>query len=107
MKASARKSFGEYKPIIIHPHMHLPEIDGRTEVVGQRGRLEVIIPQTKHYQGPTEVWHSKRGVTFVDRSDAVAYAQCEIERRNAARAKARADYEARQNRYKQQRAARA
>jgi len=69
MKSSARKSLGEYKPVIVHG-------GGRTEVVGQRGH-------TEHWQAFTncgETYRAVRGVTFKDREDAVAYAQKHIDR---------------------------
>lgn len=97
MKASARKSYGEYKPLIVHP-------SGRTEVVGQRGHLERIQPQTKFYDGPLEVWHAHRGVTFKSREEAVRYAQQHIDRLIENRARKLAEYEARQKRYAEQKA---
>lgn len=69
MKASARKSLGEFKPLIVHAN-------GRTEIVGQRGH-------TEHWQAFTnggETYHARRGVTFTEREDAVAYAQRHIDR---------------------------
>ena len=69
MKASARKSLGEYKPLIIHD-------SGRTEVVGQRGHTEHWIALTNS----GETYRPRRGVTFVDRDKAVAYAQRHIDR---------------------------
>ncbi|PQV52917.1 hypothetical protein LX70_04023 [Defluviimonas denitrificans] len=76
MKASARKSLGEFKPLIIHD-------SGRTEVVGKRGH-------TEHWQALTnggETYHPVRGVTFPDRGEAVAYAQRHIDRLLEARAR--------------------
>lgn len=76
MRAAARKSFGEFKPMIIHK-------DGRTEIVGQRGRVEQIQPQTKFYSGPSEVYRARRGVTFSTKDEAVAFAQLQINARLA------------------------
>lgn len=56
MRASARKSFGEYKSMIVHG-------SGRTEIVRQRVYLEIGQPETKFYSGPSEVWHARRGGT--------------------------------------------
>ena len=101
MKASARKSYGEYKPMIVHPGIRGRS---RSEIVGQRGHMQRIQPQTKFYEGPTEIWHARRGVTFKDRAEAIAYAQKVIDVRKAAHEKYMADYEARQARYAAQRA---
>ena len=64
MKASARKSHGEFKPVIIHPN-------GRNETVGRNTR----------YCPYTHREFSRRGVTFEKRPDAVAYAAQVINRR--------------------------
>lgn len=84
MKASARKSLGEFKPLIIHA-------SGRTEVVGQRGHTEHWIALTNG----GETYHARRGVTFKTREEAVAYAQARIDRLTEFAAKRRAEYEAR------------
>lgn len=89
MKASARKSLGEYKPMIQHA-------SGRTEIVGKRGYNEHWIALTN----AGETWRWRRGLTFKNREDAVAYAQKHIdslveaiERRKAARAERHTRYE--------------
>lgn len=95
MKASARKSLGEYKPVIVHGN-------GRTEVVGQRGH-------TEHWQALTncgETYHARRGVTFPDRADAVAYAQRHIERLREFKAKCDRERAERHARYAEQAEAR-
>lgn len=69
MKASARKSLGEFKPLIVHD-------SGRTEVVGQRGHTEHWLALTNG----GETYRARRGVTFAARADAVAYAQRHIDR---------------------------
>jgi len=69
MKASARKSLGEYKPLIIHD-------SGRTEVIGKRSHTEHWIALTN--AGTTQ--HFSRGVTYAERADAVAHAQKHIDR---------------------------
>lgn len=69
MKASARKSLGEFKPLIVHD-------SGRTEVVGQRGRAEHWVALTDS----GETYRAIRGVTFKAREDAIAYAQQHIDR---------------------------
>lgn len=66
MKASARKSLGEYKPLIIHA-------SGRTEVIGKR--------EATGYQARVEGKERyRRGLTFTDRAAAMAYAQRHIDR---------------------------
>jgi len=78
--ASARKSYGAYKPVIVHIH----STGGTsTEIVGQRGYREHIIPLTKWYDGPTDVYHAQRGITFATRTEAVTYAQSVIDLRRA------------------------
>jgi hypothetical protein len=84
MKASARKSLGEFKPLIIHS-------DGRTEVVGQRGRTEHWVALTNS----GETYRARRGITFETSEEAIAYAQNRIDRLNEFVAKRRAEYEAR------------
>ncbi len=84
MKAGARKSLGEYKPLVIHS-------SGRTEVVGQRGTEELWVALTNG--GST--YRARRGVTFATRKDAVAYAQKTIDRTNERIAKSKAAYSAR------------
>jgi hypothetical protein len=79
MKAGARKSYGEYKPLIITEHFGRV----RTEVLGQRSYIQKIQPLTKFYDGPTRVKHNLRGLTFPTREEAVAYAEAEIRRREA------------------------
>lgn len=88
MRASARKSYGEYKPVIVHTN-------GRTEIVGQKGRLDRIQAQTVFYSGPSEIWRGRRGVTFTERDDAVAYAQRVINRREKAHDEYMREYNAR------------
>ncbi|WP_085044314.1 hypothetical protein [Ensifer aridi] len=95
MKPSARKSYGEFKPVIIHD-------SGRTEIVGQRGHVQRVRPETVFYSGPTEIHHSERGVTFTDRGDAIAYARRVIEDRKASYAAREAEREARHKRYAEQ-----
>ena len=84
MKASARKSLGEYKPLIIHS-------SGRTEVVGQRGTTELWVALTNG--GST--YRARRGVTFADRTDAIAHAQKVIDKTDERIAKSKAAYAAR------------
>lgn len=84
MKASARKSLGEFKPLIVHA-------SGRTEVVGQRGNTEHWVALTNS----GETYHARRGVTFKTREEAIEYAQRRIDRLNEFAAKRRAEYEAR------------
>lgn len=91
MRASARKSLGEYKPLIVHEN-------GRTEVVGKRGR-------TEHWRALTncgETYRPQRGVTFADRDEAVAYAQRHIDRLNEAKARRDLQRAERHARYAQQ-----
>ena len=64
MKASARKSHGEYKPVIVHD-------SGRTEIIGRNVRY---CPYTHRTFG-------RRGVVFAGRADAVGYAAQTINRR--------------------------
>lgn len=71
MKASARKSHDEYKPLIIHK-------SGRTEVVGKRTK-------SSYWDRVAGRERFCRGVTFADRDEAVAYAQKHIERITADR----------------------
>lgn len=88
MKPSARKSFGEYKPMIRHT-------DGRTEICGQRSRTFQIQAETKFYSGPSEVTKHYRGATFKTRAEAVAFAQRDIDFRIGRQREAVAKWEAR------------
>ncbi|MGJ7039201.1 hypothetical protein J2Y63_002456 [Shinella sp. BE166] len=97
MKPGARKSLGEYKPLIIHPN-------GRTEVLGQAGHLQRIQAQTKFYGGPDQIWHGERGKTFPTRGEAVAYAEKQIAARAARDAERAAAHAARLESYARQRA---
>lgn len=73
MKATARKSYGEYKPIIVFD-------SGRTEICGKNGRVVHEQAQTQFgYSSSRTIY--QRGVTFRVRQDAVDYAQVVIERR--------------------------
>lgn len=92
MTPSARKSLGEYKPMIRHGN-------GRTEIVGKRGYNQHWVALTNG----GEAWHWRRGLTFVERSDAIAYAQKHIEDLEKAVARRKAEREARHARYAQQR----
>jgi hypothetical protein len=88
MKASARKSLGEYKPLIIHD-------SGRTEVIGKRGR-------TEHWQALTncgETYRPQRGVTFADKGRAIAYAQRHIDRLREFEARKEKEHAERHARY--------
>lgn len=82
MEATARKSFGGYKPVIRYS-------DGRTEVCGQNARLIREFPQTKFGCYSERIKH-KRGVTFASRDDAVMYAQRVIDLRRMKQACANA-----------------
>jgi len=79
MKASARKSYGEYKAVIVH------EMLGgriRTEVLGQKA-VPLIWRGSEYLPGgPTR---HVRGRVFATRDEAVAHAQAVIDRRNEAR----------------------
>lgn len=97
MKPSARKSLGEYKPLIIHEN-------GRTEVLGQTGHLQRIQAQTKFYSGPDSIWRGKRGKVFQTREEAISYADAQIAFRVARDAERAAAYAAQQERYARQRA---
>jgi|GEM_PF-5243327 len=96
MKPGARKSLGEYKPLITPPN-------GRTEVLGQAGHLQRIQAQTKFYSGPDSVWHGKRGKVFQTREEAISYAEAQIAFRLARDAERAAAYAARQESYARQR----
>lgn len=87
MKAAARKSFGEYKPMIRHAN-------GRTEICGQRSKTFQIQAETKFYSGPSEITKHYRGVTFPTRAEAVAFAQADIEYRIQRRREAIGRWEA-------------
>lgn len=95
MRASARKSLGEYKPLIVHK-------SGRTEVVGQRGHTERWVALTNS----GETYRARRGVTFKSREDAVAYAQRHIGRLNELRASQERERHERHARYATQLATR-
>jgi len=72
-KASARKSYGEYRPMIVFPC-------GRTELLGKRGYIHREVAQTKFgYSSEYPVF--KRGKHFDERKDAVSYAERTIRRR--------------------------
>lgn len=73
MKASARKSYGEYKPVIIYD-------DGRTTICGQRGYNVYEYAQTQFGYSSIR-WVAKRGLTFKLRSEAVDFAQRDIDHR--------------------------
>lgn len=88
MKASARKSLGEFKPLIVHD-------SGRTEVVGRRGTTEHWVALTNS----GETYRPRRGVTFKERADAVAYAQRHIERLTEFKARKAKEREQRHARY--------
>lgn len=92
MTASARKSLGEYKPMIKHA-------SGRTEIVGRRGYNEHWIALTN----AGETWRWRRGLTFTDRDDAVAYAQKHIDDLEQAIARRKAERVERHARYAEQR----
>ncbi|CEG08748.1 hypothetical protein BN961_02166 [Afipia felis] len=68
-KASARKSFGEYKAVIVYPN-------GRTEILGKCERP--LIWRGKEAL-PGGLTHFVRGKTFANREDAIARAQREID----------------------------
>ncbi len=70
MKASARKSYGAYKPVVEHD-------SGRTEIVGKRTKSSYwdVVAGRERYC---------RGITFATRAEAVAYAQNHIIRLNDA-----------------------
>lgn len=59
VSASARKSFTEYKPILVHP-------SNRTEVLGRA----VVVDELKNFHQTFS-----RGTIFNNREDAVAYAE--------------------------------
>ncbi len=78
MKASARKSYGEYKPVIIYDN-------GRTEICGKKGYVVQEQAQTQFgYSSERTIF--QRGKTFKERQDAVDYAQAVIDRRQRERA---------------------
>ena len=97
--AGARKSYGEYKPVIVHP-------DGRTEICGQNVRWERIEAQTRFYSGPSERLVYRSGVTFKTREEAIAFAQKDIEFRREAMTRSRVEFTARQAMYGAQAASR-
>lgn len=79
-KPSARKSFGSYKPLIIHN----PGPWQRTEVVGSRAETRYRVSDGHNHDVRTAYTHYERGVTFPERADAIEYAAKVIERRIAA-----------------------
>jgi len=80
MEATARKSLGEYKPVIRYA-------SGRTEICGQNARLIREFAQTKFGHCSERIKY-KRGVTFASRNDAIAYAQRVIDQRHEKQAEA-------------------
>lgn len=68
VKASARKSYGSYKPLLVFP-------DGRTEVQGQRSETRYRVSDGRNYDPRTAYTHNERGKTFSERADAIAYAK--------------------------------
>lgn len=66
-KASARKSYGSYKPIIVSP-------DGRTEVCGQRRETRYLVWVDGKPDPKTMYVTNHRGLTFPSREEAVQYA---------------------------------
>ena len=76
--ASARKSFGSYKPVIVHDRGSLTE---RTEVVGTRAETRYREWIDGRPNPRTAYTHYERGMTFSDRGGAVQYAQRVIESR--------------------------
>jgi hypothetical protein len=70
-RASARKSYGEYKPIIVHS-------DGRTEILGKRERPLIWRGKEPLPGGPT---HFVRGKTFATRYEAEEFADRVINKR--------------------------
>jgi hypothetical protein len=66
MQASARQSYGRYKPIIRHD-------SGRTEVLGKRTKSSYLAIVNGHER-------YCRGLTFATRDQAIAYAQDHINR---------------------------
>jgi hypothetical protein len=86
MRPSARKSYGEFKPIIIHD-------GGRTEVLGRKVRPLIWVPgQAGMHPLPGGPTHNVRGKTFSTREAAVAFAERTIARRLDARAQWEAKY---------------
>lgn len=67
-KASANKSFGDYKPVIVHDN-------GSQEIVGKKGRYIRIQTETVFYGGPSEMVRYQRGKTFPTKEEAVALAR--------------------------------
>ena len=84
-KASARKSCGEYKAVVIHP-------DGRTEILGKRERPLIWRGREALPGGPT---HFVRGKTFATRDEAVTFAQRTIDLRAQKNAEYMAQFNAR------------
>lgn len=94
MKASARKSYGKYKPMVIHPC-------GRTQILGQRGYVQHWVALTN--DGRT--YHARRGLTFETRHQAIEYTEKWIERFNAEQARHAKEWSRLQASYAEQRAA--
>lgn len=90
LTASARKSLGSYKPIIVHDRGSLTE---RTEVVGTCAETRYREWIDGRPNPRTAYTHYERGRTFSDRGEAVQYAQQVIDSRiaNAASMADRAD----------------
>ena len=81
--ASARKSKGEYKPMIKWP-------SGRTEIVEQaEERRPIYNPETGTYHRADKY---ARGTTYANRSEAIAAAQAEIDHRPAETTKRRDEF---------------
>lgn len=72
-KASAVKSYGEYKAVIIHK-------DGRREILGKRERPLIWRGKDPLPGGPT---HFVRGKTYPTRAEAISRAEREIAHRSA------------------------
>lgn len=73
-KPSARKSYGEFKPVLVNSR-------GQTKILGQRGHVQRVQPQTKFYEGPTEIYHARRGKTFPTGDEAKSFVANEISTR--------------------------
>lgn len=71
-KASARKSFGSFKPVVVKG-------DGSTEVCGQRAELRNKVWVDGRPDPKTAYVQNHRGVTFQTRDEATAYARACIE----------------------------
>lgn len=83
--ASARKSQGEYKPVIVHT-------SGRTEVLQQA----TVKPYSRTLDGKRRLYTAEaRGTTYATREEALAVAQAHIDRCLADALKRRAAAKAR------------